>query len=222
MIHIFIDLEMNTISKEKRAPNQYIKHEIVEIGAIKLNGNFEVIDSYRSYVKPIYNPIADNCTMITGITDKDVAGAQPFNSEILQFIDWIMHDKKYDEEVTIYSWSGTDKRQLLGECELKNVFDDDIDNPFTLWIDFQKTFSSLLGISQVLSLENALNLTQLDFEGERHSALSDAGNCVRLLQLTMNKKRFERRTFLFRKLLQAAPDGTTVGEILAAHQDSKV
>ncbi len=179
MTHIFIDLEMNTIEKENRQPDQAVKHEIVEIGAVKLDNDFNIIDEYISYVKPQINGIAENCTMITGITNEMVSSAPPFNVAILDFISWIGDDDCF----TIYSWSNTDKRQLLGECELKNVFDDEIPNPFVNWIDFQKVYSKILGIEQVLSLGNAMSSAGLELVGNRHSALADAQNATALLSL---------------------------------------
>lgn len=210
MIHIFLDLEMNTIEKEKRAPDQTLAHEIVEIGAVKLDSNFDIIDEYSTYVKPSFNGITESCTFVTGITEQTVKDAPHFNIAIIDFIDWIGFGP-----VKIYSWSLTDKRQLLGECALKNVFDDDIYNPFTKWIDFQKIYSRLLGLTQVLSLQNAMAITQIPFEGDMHSALADAKNSALLLQIVTDKVALEKQMNIIEEAFKKENSDTPVDDIFS-------
>ena len=56
-------------SMEKRKIWQ--KKEIIQIGAIKFNRNFKIIDKLNIYVKPKYNPVLGNyIKKLTGITQK--------------------------------------------------------------------------------------------------------------------------------------------------------
>ena len=49
MFHIFVDFEMNVIDKAYREQRMICKREIIEIGAVKLDENCEVIDTF-SYI----------------------------------------------------------------------------------------------------------------------------------------------------------------------------
>ena len=72
MYYIIFDLEFNQDSsslqhfdgKNTRAP-----FEIIQIGAIKLDVNFNTIDTFNRYVKPtFYKQITPFITELTGIT----------------------------------------------------------------------------------------------------------------------------------------------------------
>ena len=53
MNHIVIDLEMNKIVKQIRGDSK-LSSELIEIGAVKMDDHFQVIDTYQSYVSPDY------------------------------------------------------------------------------------------------------------------------------------------------------------------------
>ena len=53
MNHIMIDLEMNKIDKQQRGDIK-LSSELIEIGAVKMDDQFEVIDQYQTYVAPDY------------------------------------------------------------------------------------------------------------------------------------------------------------------------
>ena len=47
MNHIMIDLEMNKIDKQQRGDIK-LSSELIEIGAVKMDDQFEVIDQYQN------------------------------------------------------------------------------------------------------------------------------------------------------------------------------
>ena len=51
MNHIMIDLEMNKIDKQQRGDIK-LSSELIEIGAVKMDDQFEVIDQYQTYAAP--------------------------------------------------------------------------------------------------------------------------------------------------------------------------
>ena len=75
---IIVDLEWtswkgNYLGKnfgvEKR--KNWQKKEIIQIGAIKFNKNYKILDSLNLYVKPLFNPILSNYIInLTNITNK--------------------------------------------------------------------------------------------------------------------------------------------------------
>ena len=50
MKHIVVDLEMNPVAKEHREIRRKLNGEIIEIGAVRLNENFEQEDEFQCYV----------------------------------------------------------------------------------------------------------------------------------------------------------------------------
>ena len=74
--HIFLDFEMNPIPRDFREAREIARAEIVEIGAVKLDREYRLVDRYSRFVKPEYGPIQPHITRLTGITDADVADAK--------------------------------------------------------------------------------------------------------------------------------------------------
>ena len=78
MNHIVIDLEMNKIERQYRGTNK-LSSELIEIGAVRMNERFEVLDTYQTYVLPEFGRMDERITRLTGITDEKLVGA-PVNS----------------------------------------------------------------------------------------------------------------------------------------------
>lgn len=73
MNHIMIDLEMNKIDKQQRGDIK-LSSELIEIGAVKMDDQFEVIDQYQTYVAPDYGAMDHRIIALTGITDDKLVG----------------------------------------------------------------------------------------------------------------------------------------------------
>ena len=215
MEHIFLDFEMNQVSRKKNpdvpAP---LLHEIVEIGAVKLDGDYRQVGKYSAYVRPQHFPIGPSCTRITGITDETVAGAKHLTEALTDFLAWIG-----EGPVRVYAWSDSDKKQLFQECKIKGIWEEKPPKAFRRWIDFQRIYTRLLGLSRRnrISLKNAIGGIEVNFEGSQHSAADDAENSAVLLALLHDKKAFEERTRITRELMNAAsappPPATTLGDL---------
>ena len=46
--HIILDFEMNPVSKKNKEARRGLSREIIEIGAVKLNSKYEVVDKILS------------------------------------------------------------------------------------------------------------------------------------------------------------------------------
>ena len=51
--HIMIDLEMKKIERRYNGDKK-LSSELIEIGAVKMDSKFDVIDQYQTYVMPSY------------------------------------------------------------------------------------------------------------------------------------------------------------------------
>ncbi len=198
--------------------------EIVEIGAVKLDKDYQQIDRFSCYVRPERAPICKKCTELTGITDETVKNAKPLAQALEEFISWIG-----EGQVRIYSWSNTDLQQLKTECREKGIYPNGLEPPFRRWMDFQRIYTRLMGLSNRsrLSLKNAIGTVEEDFSGSQHSAADDAQNSASLLTMVMREpEEFARRTRVItqsvnNKHLQQSTLGDMFPGLLGAFSEQK-
>lgn len=183
MAWVFMDLEMKPVDKQFRRQRDICRQEVIEFGAVKLGEDMAEVDSFRRLVKPVYGAIPPRYEQLTGIRNDDVADAEGFETVLADFAAWC------GDAETVYAWSGSDLDQLRGEVKMKDI-------PFSLdalaekWADFQKIFTRAVGLKRELSLEQAVNIAAIDFEGHQHDALWDARNTAELFRIYRDEGRF--------------------------------
>lgn len=182
---IIIDLEFTKMQSKYKEERRICRHEIIEIGAIKVNENNEITDRFDAFVKPQYSEISTFIYQLTGITDKNVRNAKGFCEVMDDFLEWIG-----DEEAIINSWSMTDKFQILKESSLKNYKNERLEELLENWVDQQEQFSRMLEIEQSVKLSDAINGCGIEFVGREHSGMDDAYNTALLYQLMQDEKKF--------------------------------
>lgn len=187
MLHIFVDYEMNEIDKSYKEQRVVCKREIIEIGAVMLDETFHKIEQFSLYVKPEYGSITSYYTSLTGITNDMVENSPVFAIAMEQFYQWI-----HGREVTMYSWSDSDSKQLQKEAQLKGILDSRLENLLQHWVDFQKVFGKMLGIEKKIALKDAIGAIGEDFKGRQHSALCDAQNTAEIFVLSQDTERFNQ------------------------------
>lgn len=181
MDYVVLDLEMCNVPKGMRS---YFRraNEIIQIGAVRVNSSYEIVDKFDMYVKPEFGKLDTTISALTGIRYDDLKGAKGIKEVMKEFINWIGND-----EVMMVSWSDTDYHQIKRECELKNIVSDDLDRILSNWNDCQKTFCERLDKSRLVSLEEALISTGIQTEGSAHNGYYDAYNTA-LLFVKMEKE----------------------------------
>ena len=171
MKYAVIDLEMCQVPKECRKYGFKYRQETIQIGAVLLNEDYEVIDEFNTYVKPQFGWIDVFIEKLTGITQHDVADAPCFEEALEAFLDWLPAD-----DVRCVSWSDSDPKQIIHECVQKGIEDDRLEIIFANWIDCQKTFGRKMDRKKAYSLEEALFISDIAPEGRAHNGLVDAEN----------------------------------------------
>lgn len=180
-----IDLEMNKIEKQWRGKNK-LSSELIEIGAVRMDEHYEVIDTYQSYVKPEFGAMDAVIIELTGITDDKVKDAPGFADAMDDFSEWIGL-----EETRFYSWSMSDIRQFQHEALFKSYPGDIIQRMESHWTDFQEEFRRLLGLHHRIKLSYAVSAADYEFKGAQHTALADAVNTAEILRLSKDPERFQ-------------------------------
>ena len=117
MRYIVVDFEMNPVSRVYKEQKAICTNEIIQIGAVLLDENYQEKDSFQTYVKPRFSTeLRRSIVRLTGITERDLYNAPHFVDAINSFLTWIGND-----DYTIYAWSETDKEQFCGECVLNDA-----------------------------------------------------------------------------------------------------
>ncbi len=171
---LVIDLEMCKVPKGIKRQILNLSSEIIQIGAVLVNENLKVKDTFQSFVKPQEGIIDKKIQMLTGISQKDVYSAPDISKAISDMLAWM------PEDTVIVSWSDNDLIQMKKEFEAKNLADLDFAKYFESWIDCQKTFSEKMHTQKVYRLSEALAITDIFYDENAHNALVDAQNTADL------------------------------------------
>lgn len=210
MNYIVIDFEFTDAPKRKNNIKYIQKHEIIEIGAIKLDKNCNRVDTFSIFVKPEFSTLTQHCTAITGISSAELQNAPSFREAFELFEEWIG-----DEDYKIYTWSNNDKIQFKKECHMKHLDDRFSKLLNRHWTDLQKLFMRFSGIKQCMQLKKALNSLDIKIEGKLHRAVDDAINTSSILTIMKNKKEAEKRFGAIHNFFQINEEDqhSTLGDI---------
>lgn len=196
------------VSREFREVRRKLNEEVIEIGAVRLDENFQQEAEFQCYVKPEYGPIKKHITSLTGITQAMVADKKTYAACFQDFVDWVG-----EEETKIYSWSMSDIKQLRSECRYK-LPDFDIEWLNERWVDLQQEFDDRLGLHNSLALKHALGAMDHKFEGTQHTALADAINTSAILTLMQDDAKFKETMKPVLEILQPKDDlSSSIGDL---------
>lgn len=169
---IFLDLEINY---SKKSPNG----EVVSIGAIKTDKNYEIIDSFYRLIKPrIDSTLSERCREITKLKQKDIDSSKSFEEVFTEF-----HKFCGKGKYLFVAWSTADVRVIKSNNKLGGFRLEIVNQIRKNYWDFQQTFSyEYIKKKNVISLDKALKIFNIEFNGIRHNALDDTLNLYRVFK----------------------------------------
>ena len=179
--YVVVDLEMCKVPSERRSKKVQLKNETIQIGAVLLDENLEIIDNFATYVAPQHGFIDDYISKLTGINRGDVVNAPLFKEALTKFVEWIPHDSK------VISWSDNDKLQICREAEAKDIKVKGLQDILEGWIDCQKIFGDRMHSRRCYKLSEALVAADIMYEDGAHDGRIDAYNTA-LLFAKMEKE----------------------------------
>lgn len=179
MNYLVIDLEMCKVPKHYRNKKYKYANEIIQVGAVLLDEEFEVIGRINQYVHPEYGVIDHFISNLTGIQNSQVKHAPCLKEVLKHMVEWLG-----EREYKVYAWSDSDYSQLQHEIFCKDISDVKIDGFMNSerWIDYQAEFGLRFGFSRAISLEEALMYCDIDVDGRLHDGLDDAANTAKLIK----------------------------------------
>jgi len=184
--YIVLDLEMCQVPKCCKTKEYHYKNEIIQIGAVKLNDNFEEISRFSTCVKPEYGYVDCFIEKLTGISQEQVSEAPVLKDAMAEFLNWIG-----SEEAICVSWSTSDSGQFKREMKAKGIGSDKMDSMLETWMDCQDMFDKSVNSNRAWSLEQAIFATGIDAEGRMHDGLMDAVNTASLFRLINTQPDFK-------------------------------
>lgn len=212
MNYLVIDLEMCRVPKHYRSPKYKYANEIIQVGAVLLDENYEVIGKINQYVHPEYGVIDNFISNLTGIQSSQVKNAPCLKEVLTHMVDWIG-----DREYKVYAWSDSDYNQLQHEIQCKNIQDLKVDSFMNVdkWIDYQAVFGKRYDMVSAVSLEEALRSCEIDMEGRLHDGLDDAINTAKLIKTLEQNQNFVINKYELYDKVESKPFGFCMGDLFA-------
>lgn len=169
MKHIILDLEATCWQGKAPAPN-----EIIEIGAVCVDENAEILGEFVTFVKPTLSPqLSDFCTQLTSITQDMVDDAPLFPQALADFQAWIA---SFEDEYYLCSWGFYDKKQFKMDCQLHEL---DIK-----WLkkhmSVKHQYHKIKPTERPIGMKYALELENIPLEGTHHRGIDDARNIAKI------------------------------------------
>ncbi|OPX86280.1 MAG: DNA polymerase III PolC-type [Pelotomaculum sp. PtaB.Bin104] len=165
MNYVVFDLEMNNKWGTKI-------HEIIEIGAVKINSNIEIVNNFQSFVKPKLHPtISRLIKKKTKIKQEWIDSASELAYVIKTFRTWIGED-----DFILCGWGTDDRLTFKRNFEINNInaFEGDL---LKNYFDVQKNFIQVYNLPQQISLKNAMDMLNIKPKHDIwHRAIFDAIN----------------------------------------------
>lgn len=176
MQSIVIDLEWNG-SYSKKAHGYF--NEIIEVGAVKLDEQMRIVDTFRAAIKPVVSKkLSTIVTDLTNITAEELADGTTFTAMMRQFSRWMGNHPS-----VVLTWSTTDLLVLMENCR---YFTGRQEIPFLHhYMDFQVYAQQRMGVdtSQQLGLARAGEMLGIPEDNmSLHRALDDSKLTAAILQ----------------------------------------
>ena len=157
------------------------RQELIQIGAVLLDEEYEIIDSFVTFVKPRFGELDDFIVKLTGITQSDLVDAPSTEDALESFLNWM------PEDTVMVSWSESDTYQLYHEIDGKGIDSPRLEDLLEVAIDCQYEFEEKLNSNRTYGLAEALSITGIDCDERVHDALSDARNTALLFKKIMTE-----------------------------------
>ncbi|MBQ9748102.1 MAG: exonuclease domain-containing protein [Clostridia bacterium] len=172
--YVVLDLEMCKVPKGLKRKFFPASRELIEIGAVALNENYEIVDTFMTYVRPEFGWIDREIQALTGITPAHVQNAPDTRSALEALAAWL------PEDAVFVTWSENDVCQLDKELYLKGLDVPGLYDAMDYYIDCQEIFSDRMNTSKIYRLSEALTIADIYYDPAIHDALVDARNTAML------------------------------------------
>jgi DNA polymerase III epsilon subunit-like protein len=172
MEFIVFDLEFNQYTSPGGLPGVRQKgspFEIIQIGAVKLDGSLEASGEFARFVRPsVYTGMDPFISELTGISFEDIAEEDPFPIVLAEFLEFAG-----GKDAVLCSWGMSDIKELFRSALRSGIDQRLLPSAF---IDIQLHAARYLGLSKrkLPSLQSAAEVLAIPAALKFHNALNDA------------------------------------------------
>ncbi len=168
----FIIYDLEATCWQHKQP--HLISEIIEIGAVKINSNGQILSEFEKFIRPVEQPtLSAFCTELTSITQSQVNGADEYDIVCEDFMDWCGVD--YDDYL-LCSWGAYDKKMLVQDCKR---FDMEY-----RWaeqhINVKSQYKRIQGLRKPIGLKRAVDHENFEWIGTHHRGIDDARNLAQI------------------------------------------
>ncbi len=145
---------------------QTLRGEIIEIGAVKIDEDANVLDTFSIHLRPrVFRKLQHHIAKVTGLTQKDLDAGEPILQGLKRFMKWCGPDAEFAE------WGMDDVPVLKQNLFLCNLNE----SKPTVWYDLQQIFLKEYPRKEGegMTLESVVTRLNIPMERPFHDALSD-------------------------------------------------
>lgn len=204
-----VDLEMCKVPYGARKGKYRWASETIQIGAVLVNEELEIVDEFVTYVSPEYGFIDTYINNLTGISRADVAKAPDMKTALQKFVSWLPEDTK------VVSWSNNDELQIRHEMLSKEIDIDGLEQILDEWIDCQKTFAKKMNNQRCYRLSEALVAADINYEDGAHDGLVDAYNTALLFAKMEKEEELVLNPYYRNAITEEEDNGFSLGSLFA-------
>lgn len=166
--YIVLDLEWNQNPFEKEKEIKQPLFEIVEIGAQKLNDNYEIVDTFHCVINPVlYKQLNYYVKKVVPVTDEELKKGIDFKTAAESFSKWCGKDYVF------CTWGSMDLTELQRNYKYFNV-ENSFKKPL-IFYDIQKLFAIYCKEPKKrVALKKAIEHLEIESDEPFHRALADA------------------------------------------------
>lgn len=175
MNYIIMDLEWNQSNTGSEKEAKILPFEIIEIGAIKLNQEYRMVDEFSELIKPnIYKEMHHITRKLIHLQIEELEKGRPFSEVMQQFLDWC------GEDYIFCTWGPLDLTELQRNMRFYHM--PPLAEKPLAFLDVQKLFSITYEDSKSRrALEYAIDFLQIEKDIPFHRAFSDAYYTAKIL-----------------------------------------
>ena len=167
MTYITIDLEWNQFAGDKGRPVPGLEGEIIQLGAVRLNRQLQILDQFKANIAPVYyRTMHRKVEELTGIHSRQLALGLPFPEALRRFRLWC------GEDTIFLTWGPDDLRVMRQNLVLHQLPEEWLSG----WYNLQSIFNAQTKQpdQNQRSLRSALQHFQIPLDRSAHDALNDA------------------------------------------------
>ena len=177
MNYIVFDLEWNQSPGGKSKENPKLPFEIIEIGAVRLNENFEQTGTFQEVIRPlVYHHLHFRMKEVVPVSEDELMKARTFSRVARDFLEWC------GDDFAFVTWGNLDVLELQRNLDYYRI-------PYSfgkplLYFDLQKLYSIRYSDGKKrLALEDAAGELGIPKTIPFHRALDDALYTAQIMEM---------------------------------------